>query len=378
MKESEMVELLKKGVPFENLNDIRMVDIRWRKWTSEVKRATAEPDVELQIDFGGKLINVYGELKTQVTPKILEQLGPWFVRMSNKPNSIWVIISPYLSSDSQRYCQENAINFIDLSGNILLRKPGEIFIQRLNQPNMYKMRRVFRKPFGGVSSRVIRVLLQSPNKRWIVTDIYKEMVKEEQRSASLFRNREATLPISISSISKTIKSLEEELLIRRDGLKILVPEPRQLLFRWAEKYREDYKKYIIDAFKTNNPFGFALDSSIKGLISQIPDIAVLITGSAAASLVAPFVNVDQIDLFILFDTTEDLSQTLNNKQSVGPELMFIYPYDAGVALYSREISGVLIASDIQIYLDCYARGGRDAKQAEYILTNVIEKLWAQK
>jgi hypothetical protein len=44
-------------------------------------------------------------------------------------------------------------------------------------------------------------------------------------------------------------------------------------------------------------------------------------------------------------------------------------------MYSRDVKGVTIASDIQIYLDCYARGGRDSKQAEYLLSNVIEKTW---
>jgi hypothetical protein len=32
-------------------------------------------------------------------------------------------------------------------------------------------------------------------------------------------------------------------------------------------------------------------------------------------------------------------------------------------------------SNIQTYLDLYARGGRDLKQAEYLLENVIAARW---
>jgi hypothetical protein len=34
-----------------------------------------------------------------------------------------------------------------------------------------------------------------------------------------------------------------------------------------------------------------------------------------------------------------------------------------------------MVSNIQAYLDLYARGGRDLKQADYLLTNAIEPHW---
>jgi len=62
----------------------------------------------------------------------------------------------------------------------------------------------------------------------------------------------------------------------------------------------------------------------------------------------------------------------------GPDFLFFIPYDEGVAMYAKMINGINTVSNIQAYLDCYARGGRDAKQAEYLLTNVIEKEWTKK
>jgi hypothetical protein len=58
-----------------------------------------------------------------------------------------------------------------------------------------------------------------------------------------------------------------------------------------------------------------------------------------------------------------------------PALRFITPYDAGVFMYSKRVGTAPVVSAIQAYLDLYARGGRDLKQAEYLLDNVIRPQW---
>jgi hypothetical protein len=161
-----------------------------------------------------------------------------------------------------------------------------------------------------------------------------------------------------------------------------VPDPQQLLFRWAEKYQERYKWMRRSSWTCPNPFGFDLKSSIKGLLNQFPDpnIDIIVTGSSAASLTAPFVNIDRIEAYIMNDTTSEQLRAFAQKteQGKGPEFRFFIPYDEGVAMYSQEIDETKAVANVQAYLDCYARGGRDAKQAEYLLTNIIEKEWAKK
>ncbi len=371
MTKQEIIEQIKKGTPFEGLSDIRLVETRIEPELTNLQGRNIRPDVVIILNFGGSLLTIYGEVKTQVTPKLLQQLGPWLARikaLNQKEN--YVLICPFLSLPSQQFCQENKIDFIDLGGNVLLRVPGKILIQRLGRPNMYREPQVFRNPFWGASSRVLRVLLQFPNRAWTITDIEKELKQEAER-----QNRERAFQLSISSISKTIQSLGEELLIRRDRLQIVIPDPRQLLFRWAEKYQERYRWARRSAWTGRNPFGFDIGSSIKGLRSRLSDLDLIVTGTAGANLIAPFVNIDRIDIFVLRNRSEVVLRDLNNEQGVGPDFLFIYPYDIGVAMYTREAKGVTIASTIQTYLDCYARGGRDAKQAEYLLSNVIEKQW---
>lgn len=372
MTEQEIIEQLRKGTPFEGLSDIHFVETQ-QEQPQEARFSDPgnRPDVILRLDFAGVLMTVYCEVKTQVTPKLLKQIGPWLARVKNlDPAETYALICPFLSPASQQYCQENKIDFIDLCGNVLLRFPSKILIQRLNRPNIYQERQLFRNPFGGASSRVVRVLLQFPNRAWAVTAIEKELNKESER-----QNRGKGFQLSVSSISKTIQSLEEELLIRRDGLQIVVPEPRQVLFRWAEKYRDRYKWARRSSWTCKNPFGFDLQASIKELQSQFRDLDFAVTGSAAANLIAPFVNIDRIDVFIIQNSSSEALRTFKSERSVGPDFLFLYPYDLGVFMYARKNNGLTVVSDVQAYLDCYARGGRDTKQADYLLSNVIEKQW---
>jgi hypothetical protein len=371
MKEFEVFDIIRQGNLFKGLSDIRVFDVQWQPELTKYKEQNVRPDVDFTIDYGGNMIKVYGEVKSQVTPKILREIGQWISRIKTaNPTEAWVLICPFLSEASQRFCQENNIDFIDLSGNILIRVPGKMLLQRLNQPNQYKESRIFRNPFAGASSRVLRVLLNMPNKDWTVTGIEDELENE-----SIRQNKKGLFSLSISSISKTIQSLEEEVLIRRDGMKIKVSDPKQILFHWAEKYRDRYKWMCRSSFKTNNPFGFEVESSIQKLTVRFKDLDIFVSGSAAANFVAPFVNVDHIDVFILDKLRPESLRSLSNERSVGPDFQFLYPYDNGVSMYAQTVKNIKIVSPIQIYLDCYARGGRDVKQAEYILNEKIEKEW---
>jgi hypothetical protein len=92
---------------------------------------------------------------------------------------------------------------------------------------------------------------------------------------------------------------------------------------------------------------------------------------------APFIDLDRVDVFLFSNQNEAKLRQLGERpvsQTV-PRLRFIYPYDEGVFLYARTDGSVPRVSNIQAYLDLYARGGRDLKQADYLLDNVIAPRW---
>jgi hypothetical protein len=364
-----VLDALRKQVPVKDLLGVRIAKVR-----QEPKRPF---DLSFELTSGKIRILVFGEIKQAPSPKMLAEIGPWMQRMKSlKDDAAFAIIAPTLSTQAQAYCVANSIDFLDLAGNISIQVPGKFTLQRLgrrsserNQPGDSSRSM---NVFSGRSSRVLRVLLEKP-KVWSLTDIAKELAAEAKRVERIFR-QPMEFAVSQGSISKALSSLEEQLWIRRQGLAVLVPEPRRLLVEWAEKYKERYRWRLRSSFEVANPFGSGVSRISEQLQEQVRGVYAF-TGAAAASLVAPFVELDRMDIFLGSEESDVRLRNLAERESTGPKLRFIYPYDIGVFLYSRREGSVPIVSNLQAYLDLYARGGRDLKQADYLLSNAIEPGW---
>jgi hypothetical protein len=367
--EREVVQALRNQIPVRDLPGVRI---------REVKAQPREGfDVKFQLQSGNRNILVYGEIKPAASPKLLEQLAPWIRRIrSLRKDAAFVLICPVLAPRSQAYCLENGIDFLDLAGNVSIHVPGAFTLQRLGMrgeargPNQLPATNVF----SGRSSRVLRVLLERLQPRTL-TDIANELEAETKRVAREFSTPQLRFTVSLGAISKALASLEEQLWIRRQNSAILVPEPRRLLLEWAEKYKDRYRWRLRSSFETANPLGNTLADTATGLRTLIRG-PFAFTGAAAATD-APFVNVDRPDIFLVPGEPETKLRQLDLRQAFPtmPKLRFIYAYDEGVFLYSRNDTAFPQVSNIQAYLDLYAHGGRDLKQAEYLLDNAIAPQW---
>lgn len=348
-----------------------------------IRDVKAEPrdgfDVEFRLQSGERTILIYGEIKPAASPKLLEQLAPWIRRMrSLRQDVAFVLICPILAPRSQAYSIENGIDFLDLEGNVSIHVPGVFTLQRLGMhgearatiPNPLPATNVF----SGRSSRVLRILLERLKPRTL-TDIANELEAETNRVAREFSAPQLRFVISLGAISKALSSLEEQLWVRRENSNVLVPEPRRLLLEWAEKYKDRYRWRLRSSFETANPLGNTLADTATDLRTLLRG-PFAFTGAAAAAD-APFVNVDRPDIFLVPGEPDAKLRQLDLRPSLPalPKLRFIYAYDEGVFLYSRNDTAFPRVSNIQAYLDLYARGGRDLKQAEYLLDNAIAPQW---
>lgn len=175
--------------------------------------------------------------------------------------------------------------------------------------------------------------------------------------------------------AESLSSLEEQLWIRRQNSAVLLPEPRRLLLGWAEKYKERYRWRLRSSFETPNPFGKTPAEINAGLQSLLTTPYVFAGASAASD--APFIDLDRIDIFLLPNRDDGKLRQLRQRLAPpeAPKLRFIYPYDEGVFLYSKRNSPFPKVSNIQAYLDLYARGGRELKQADVLLETAIAPRW---
>jgi len=369
--EKEVLQALRDQIPVRDLPGVRIREVK------------AQPkdgfDVEFQLESGQRSVLVYGEIKPAASPKLLEQLAPWIRRMrSLRKDAAFVLICPVLASRSQAYCIENGIDFLDLAGNVSINIPGAFTLKRLGMRGESRTTATDRPPatnvFSGRSSRILRVLLERL-KPWTLTEIANELQAETNRVNREFSTKKLSFNVSLGAISKALSSLEEQLWIRRQNSAVLLPEPRRLLLEWGEKYKERSRWRLRSSFQTSNPLGQTRSEINVGLQTLLTGPYVF-TGAAAATD-APFIDVDRIDIFLLPSQDDAKLRQLSQRPSPleAPKLRFIYPYDEGVFLYAKRDSVFPRVSNIQVYLDLYARGGRDLKQADLLLDKAIAPRW---
>jgi hypothetical protein len=367
----EALEALRKQLPVRDLPGVR------------IRAVKAQPedtfDVQFELESGKSRVLVLGEFKSAVSPKLLEDIAPWIRRMKTlRPGVSFALICPALPPRSQSYCIEQGVDFIDLSGNISINIPARFTLQRLGMRPTEQGRQspapAFTNVFSGRYSRVLRVLLEKP-KPWTLTEIANELETESNRITRLFSTQQIRFTVSLGAISKALSSLDEQLWVRRQGSSIVVPEPRRLLLEWAEKYKDRYRWRLRSSFETNNPFGSTV-AQINPGIEALLRTPYAFTAAAAATD-APFIDLDRVDIFLLPQKTDAKLRQLDNRPTAerAPRLRFIYPYDEGVFLYARRDASLPRVSNIQAYLDLYARGGRDLKQADYLLDKAIAPSW---
>src|SRR5947207_2024816 len=365
----KVLDALRKQVRLRDFAGVRIEQVR-----QEPERPF---DVSFELISGSNRIQVFGEIKQAPSPKMLAEIGPWMRRMKSlKQNAAFAIVATALSPQAQAYCLGNGIDFLDLAGNLSIQVPGKFTLQRLGRRNLERDQPAdaprSMNAFSGRSSRVLRVLLEKP-RLWSLTDISKELAAEGIRVEKIYAQA-VDFAVSLGLISKVLSSLEEQLWIRRQGSAVLVPEPRRLLLAWAEKYKERYRWRLRNSFEVSNPFGEGV-SRISEQLQERVSGAYAFTAAAAASVIAPFVELDRVDIFLGDAESGARLRQLAERESTGPKLRLIYPYDMGVFLYSRREGDVPVVSSLQAYLDLYARGGRDLKQADYLLSRTIEPRW---
>jgi hypothetical protein len=370
MTEREILQALEKNEPFKGLPNVRVANLVDQLWTKQRRF-----DAKFDLQFGDRKVEVYVEAKSTFTPKQVEQIAPWLSQMKAMKNgTAFALVCPAISPQSQKLCFERNVDFIDLAGNVFINVPGKLLLQRVGmEPRKETSPSFYRNPFSGKSSRILRVLLQKP-RAWTLSEITEELAKETSRAECAGDSFE----VSFSLASRVLRSLEEELLVMRKNSSILVPEPRRLLSRWAQEYKDRCRWYLRRSFKVANPFGPGLQSVKQGLDGLLKPRCYAFTGAAAASVTAPFVDADPIDLYISDEAgAENLRKSISGT-SVGPDLRVIFAFDAGVFMYSTLKDGIPVVSDIQAYLDLFARGGRDLKQADYLLQTRIEPMWGNR
>lgn len=152
-----------------------------------------------------------------------------YLGQAKKPNIVPLVIAPYIGAKQAQILSEKDISWIDLCGNMRITAPGKIYIERTGNKNKFPDTTPIKKIFEGTSSLVCRALLLRP-----------EGFSSQYELVNFINSRNAN--ITAGTVSRVLKSLEDDLLITKERSLISIIDNKRLLQSLADGYMNHVKR----------------------------------------------------------------------------------------------------------------------------------------
>ena len=288
------------------------------------------------------------EARRSLTPRNVTTLLTNFGRVlhSMAGNVPLLVVAPWLSQRTQELLAEEQINYIDLTGNALVRTDNPaLYIQTVGStrdpspkdPGQVQLR-------GPKAARLTRLLLD-------VRPPYG--VRELAEAADL----------TAGYVSRLLNALYRESLIERSprGPVESVDIPG-VVRRWATSY---------DVFKSNTTRTFIAPAGTDALLARLATdpgkgTRIAITGSFAAARIAPVTAPAM--LLAYYDSPTMLAGELQLLPAEeGANVAFLEPFDRVVWLRTPIEDGLRYAAPSQVAVDCLTGNGRMPAEGEALL-----------
>lgn len=317
-------------------------------------KMSAHSQLEIDMAFGGKDLRLLCEVKSDARSITIERAISQLQELRKHKGGENVkscLVVPFLPKPMRDKLRNKNISFIDLSGNIYINDPGLLHIEREGRDNKFSDSQVSGNIFADKRSLVIRYLFAHPQKFVGVREIAK------------------ACGANPGGVSVALKLLKEAGYIARD------PQGRSKLISWRELL-EDWASYYKLKKQRESRFYWniqSLDQMIH-LLADHPHQGFALTGHAGAHLVAPYVNYEGLHAYVRDQEVVDrLTGAFKMRPAAkGANVFLMRPYYKASALFgARNIKGVEVVSDVQLYLDLKNFPVRGEEQAENLLRRVI-------
>lgn len=317
------------------------------------------PDFSIKVKpVSGKTIDLLFEIKTNAQPRFVRSAAI-IMRDSCSAlrNSYCVIGAPYLSDASMEICREYGVGYIDLAGNSLLNFES-VFIKTKGQPNPYASTRPLRNLFSPKSTRVLRVLLADPSRKWYVKDLATEA------KVSLGKAFDVKQHLLDYEYAEEVPSQRQK--------RFRLTDPEKLLKDWAGNY----------SYKKNEIYNYYSLENLREVEKKIASfcanagIRYALTLTSADARLTHFLRGAARSFIYIEKPLEPPSSQLGLKEvDSGENVTLMVPYDEGVFFGVRKVDDLDIVSDIQLFLDLWSYKQRGKDAALSLLDQRIKKEW---
>ncbi len=266
-------------------------------------------------------------------------------------NAPILVVSEWLSPRTRELLEEQGVNYLDLTGNALLRlEDPALFIRSAGAARAPRaVSRGSVRLRGPKAARVLRLLV-------------------DVRPPAGVREIASSCSVAASYVSRLLDALDREALIERSGRgRVESVDVPRLLRRWAEVY---------DVLEPGRTATYVAPRGVKQALGQIRGLApelgrVAITGSVAASRLAP---VAAPALLVAYcDDLEAVARALGLlPATAGGDVALLRPYDSVVWERCSVEDGLRYVAPSQAAVDCLTGNGRMPAEGEALIDWMIE------
>jgi hypothetical protein len=320
-------------------------------------------DALVEASWQGNTARFAVECKSLSTPKAFLEGVNLLKSSSLLKGYTPMLLMPFLNERQLQELEQKGISGIDLCGNGVVVVPGIFSVFRSGDKNRFPSSAPIKNVYRKNSSMVGRVFLARSG-----YDTVQEISSEINRRNMLV-DRWDKRPMSLSTVSKSLKTLEEDLIVERKG-SIRLLQPEKLLEKLSENYVPPKVTERV-RLKIQKESGKILELLLKQ--SRELDLPLLATGTSS---VAKFAVMQRGDLLSIYcPRLEMLLDRLPGSQSDRfPNIELVETEDETIYFDARQEGDFWWASPVQVYLELMAGDKRDRETAEQVKSFLLRNL----
>ena len=352
--EKEMLDQLRQGKVQLPPLTFRLLDDQLN--VGEDKRI----DAYIEAKWKRKSARFAVECKALSTPKFFQNSINYLKSLPLPKNVFPMLIMPFLSEQQLKELERVGISGIDLCGNCVVVSPGTFSVFRSGGKNRFPSSAAIKNIYRKNSSMVGRGFFVYSDFQTV------QDIRATINQRNLLVNRWNKKPMSLSTVSKVLKTMVEDLIITRtETIRLLQPD------KLLEKLRENYnppavKERIRLKISGNNK------SILKLLSEQSQQLELPLIASGTSS-VTRYTVMQRGDLLTVYcPKVEMLLEKLPGSQSDRfPNLELLETEDEPVYFDARQEDGFWWASPLQVYMELMVGDKRDQETAEQLKALIL-------
>jgi hypothetical protein len=360
MLEKDIIGRLKKG-------DIQLPPLKILPVSIGGTKSDIAFDAVLKVKWDKAEEKFVTEVQSTSTPKNIRDAILSVKALSREMKLNPLIVVPYLSDEAMRNLEREGVSGIDLCGNGLIVVPGKFYYSKYGNKNQFPNSAPIKNIYSKNSSIVGRIFLVRP-KFNTVGEILDEI---NRRTLPEFKGGGLSLP----TVSKCLKSMEQDLIAGRDDKAIRLLQPDKLMEKLSGGY---VPPKVSETINWEIPSSGSGKSSAIEILSNVfkRGVPAVVTGSSSATRYSVMQGSETVSVYSA-DTDAFLNSIPGKRNDRFPSLSFMRTEDMPAYFdYRADDNGIKWASPVQSYFELMSGDKRDQETAlqvkDYILAAIKE------